>query len=279
MRRVIIYILFFSGMVMLFLMSGCRSVKTIGVVDTFRVKPHNDFFEAVEKRSLQFNTMSARISADIETKEKSFRSRIDLKLVKGRVLQLSVIPTLGIEAARIEFREDGVRVLDRINKLYADGSYAEIKGVLPVSFNFHNLQALFVNHIFFPGETNIHPDIYNEFDITNENARTKATAKDLMELIYTFIVDGEEKLLTTHVTDKDEEHELLWNYSDFIKVGGQIFPKTMDITIVTDKENAGKALLSFQDVKLNVSITTSFSVSSRYKHITLRQMMEILSNK
>ena len=52
----------FILLIILFL-SGCKTSKKVGTVASGSAKAHDEFFEAMEEHSFQFNTMTARLNA------------------------------------------------------------------------------------------------------------------------------------------------------------------------------------------------------------------------
>ncbi len=65
-----------------------------------------------------------------------------------------------------------------------------------------------------------------------------------MGLLYTFFADGEEKLLSTYITDPSEQYALQWDYSDFRVAEGQPFPMLMDVQVLANGSSQGEASLS-----------------------------------
>ena len=91
-----------------------------------------------------------------------------MKMVKDSAFQLSVQPFLGIEIFRIELSRDTIKVVDRMNKRYMIENYSNLQGQTPIEFNFYNLQALFTNHLFIPGEQGVSRKHYNRFKLNQE---------------------------------------------------------------------------------------------------------------
>lgn len=56
----------------------------------------------MEEHSFQFNTMTARLNAELKTAKNNMSSRVDLKMVRDSAFQLSVQPFLGIEVFRAD---------------------------------------------------------------------------------------------------------------------------------------------------------------------------------
>ena len=122
----------------LLVLSGCKSSKKVETIVSGSAKAHNEFFEAMEEHSFRFNTMTARLNAELKGTKNNMSSRVDLKMVKDSAFQLSVQPFLGIEVFRAEFTVDSIKVVDRMNKRYVAERYADLKGQTPIEFNFYS---------------------------------------------------------------------------------------------------------------------------------------------
>lgn len=267
----------FILLIILFL-SGCKTSKKVGTVASGSAKAHDEFFEAMEEHSFQFNTMTARLNAELKTAKNNMSSRVDLKMVRDSAFQLSVQPFLGIEVFRAEFTVDSIKVVDRMNKRYVAERYADLKGQTPIEFNFYNLQALFTNHIFLPGKQEIDPKQYKRFKLNQEGSTAEIKVKDTMGLLYTFFADGEEKLLSTYITDPSEQYALQWDYSDFRVAEGQPFPMLMDVQVLANGSSQGGIAFRFSRIQTNVPVNLDFSIPAKYKRITFAQIIKSISN-
>ena len=179
------------------LLTGCKTTKKVGTVEAGGAKAHNEFFELVQEQAFRYETLTARLNVDLNLPGNSMSSRVDLKMVKDSAFQLSVQPFLGIEVFRAEISVDSVKVIDRMNKRYVADNYANLKGQMPIDFNFYNLQALFTNQLFLPGQQTISPKQYSRFKLKQDGPAAEIQVKDVMGLLYTFMADGGEKILST----------------------------------------------------------------------------------
>lgn len=263
--------------ILLFILAGCKSAKKVSTTETGSAKAHSEFFTSMQDQSFRYETLSARLNVDLKLPGKNVSSRVDLKMVKDSAFQLSVQPFLGIEVFRIELTPDSVKMLDRMNKRYVADNYANLKGQTPIEFNFYNLQALFTNHLFLPGQQNISKKQYNHFKLKQEGSNAEIKAKDAMGLLYTFMADGEEKLLSTHISEPSDQYSLQWNYSDFRLAEGQPFPMLMDAKVFADGASKGGMTLHFSRIQTNVPLNMDFSIPAKYSRITLAQILKSLS--
>ena len=259
-------------------LAGCKTATKVGTVEAGAAKEQAAFFESIQKQAYQYTTFSARTNMDIEMPGGDFTSRVDIKIICDSALQLSVQPFLGIEVFRLEFNLDSVKVFDRMNKRYVAESYALLKGRTPIDFNYYNLQSLFMNRIFIPGEKTISAKQYNRFKLVQEGLVAEAKVKDAQGLAYTFQADGEEKLLSTHVTDKSEKHELQWLYTDFQLEGGQPFPMLVNVSFSNEKFKQGGLKISFNRIQSDIPLVISNPIPDKYQKVTFEELIKALKN-
>ena len=255
------------GGLLLSMLTGCKSSKKVGTVESASVKAHNEFFQSVEDQSFQFRTLTARLNVDLDIPGKQMSSRVDMKMVKDSAFQLSVQPFLGIEIFRIELSRDTIKVVDRMNKRYMIENYSNLQGQTPIEFNFYNLQALFTNHLFIPGEQGVSRKHYNRFKLNQEGPVAEIKTKDAMGLFYTFKADGEEKLLSTYVADPSDRYALQWLYEDFRLVDRQPFPMLMDVQVLKNGNPEGGVKIHYSRIQLDEPLKLDFSVPSKYKRM------------
>lgn len=257
--------------------TGCKSYKKIETVEIGGIKSQKTFFELMQEQALSFHTLSARMNVNLKTTDKELDSRVDLKVVKDSALQLSIQPILGIEIFRVQLTPDSIKVLDRINKQYVAENYEDLRGQTPIEFNFYNLQALFINHLFLPGHEEISPKDYHRFKLKQEGSLAEIKVKDSMKLLYRFIADGEGKLLSTDISDASNHYALQWAYTDFRLVNDHPFPMVMNIEVFKDGREAGGGAFHFSRIQTNVPLNMDFSIPSKYKRITFAKVMKSIN--
>lgn len=266
-------VVFFSSV--LFLLSGCKSSQKVATVEAGDAKAHAEFFDSMREKGFQFETLSARMNAEILIPGQEMSSRVDMKMVRDSAFVLSVIPALGIEIFRLAVDLDSIKIIDRINRRYLAESHTRLKGQTPIGFNYNNLQSLFVNHLFYPGEEKVTPAIYNRFLLNQEGSRAEIRAKDKMGLSYIFMADGEEKLLSTYITNQSESFALQWVYSDFRITDEQPFPMRMDMNLFNQGVSKGGLKLGFSRVQTNIPVQIEVTIPEKYKRVTFAEIMKM----
>jgi len=73
---------------------------------------------------------------------------------KGEVIQLSVVPLLGIEVARLEISPERILAVDRLHKQYVEVSFEDLNRMANLNLSFNVLQSLFMNESFFARQGN-----------------------------------------------------------------------------------------------------------------------------
>jgi len=260
-----------------FLLPGCKSSRKIATVETATAKADGEFFDSMREKAFRFETLSARMNAEILVPGKEMSSRVDMKMVKDSAFMLSVQPLLGIELFRLVMDRDSIKIVDRMSRRYLAENYANLKGQTPIAFNYNNLQSLFVNHLFYPGEDAVTPAVYSRFLLNQEGSRAEIQAKDKMGLSYTFTADGEEKLLSTSITDRTDSFSLHWIYSDFRITEEQPFPMLMDMNFFTKGASKGGIRLAFSRVQTNVPVQIEVAIPDRYRRVTFTEIMKMFS--
>ena len=267
------------GLLLLLILGGCKSSKKVGTVATGTAKVHQVFFQAMEEQALHYQTLTARLGVEINLPNFQVNStRVDLKMVKDSAFQLSVQPLLGIELFRIEVSRDSIKVLDRMNKRYLAENYESLRSQTPIAFNFYNLQALFTNHLFLPGEQMVNESLYSRFRLDQTGSTALIQVKDPIGLRYTFEADGEEKLLATEITDATGQYRLRWGYADFRMVEKQIFPQLMTVEAFKEGNAEGNIQWGFTRMRLDEPVKLDFVIPAKYTRITFEQLVRTLKN-
>lgn len=266
-------------LLLLLTLGGCKSSKKVGTVVSGAAKSQQVFFQAMEEQALHYQTLTARLGVEINLPNFQVNStRVDLKMIKDSAFQLSVQPLLGIEVFRLELSRDSIKVLDRMNKRYLAENYESLRTQTPIAFNFYNLQALFTNRLFLPGEQIVSESQYSRFRLDQSGSPALIQTKDPMGLRYMFEADGEEKLLATEITDAQGQYRLRWNYADFRMVEKQIFPQLMTVEAFKDGHAEGNIQWGFTRMRLDEPVKLDFVIPAKYTRITLEQLVRTLKN-
>ncbi|MDR3262631.1 MAG: DUF4292 domain-containing protein [Tannerella sp.] len=261
----------------IFLLAGCRTSNVPATGDANLLKAEEYFFQTLQQQAFQYQTFVARVQLEFVTSEKNFSSRANLKIRKNSRIQLSIQPLLGIEVFRIELSPDSVMVIDRMNKRYLSEAFSQIKGEdLQIDFNFYNLQALFTNQLFLPGEAELPENAFKRFLWKQTEAGYSLQTEDHTKLKYVFMADRQEQLYASKITDASAHHALHWNYTDFRPVGAQLFPMKINAGWFVGEESKGSLSLNYSHIDINVPVEINLLIPSGYERIDFSQLLKML---
>jgi hypothetical protein len=259
------------GIVFAVLFVGCKTTLNTASSSAEITKTEESFFTSVLDNALRFNTLSARMNLDFSSLQQEFSSRVQVKMVYDDRIQLSLQPVLGIEVFRIELSNDSIKILDRLNKRYVSDNYNQLKNELAINFNFQNLQALLTNRIFIPGERQISKNHFRQFRVSKNSHTAEFQWKDRSGAYYTFLADGEEKLLSTSF--EDETQKFTFEYSRFQTVNNQLFPMRMTARLTSGDDIHGTVVFAFSTPEINSPLTLDFTVPSGFNRVALEQLI------
>ena len=103
------------------------------------------------KNSPDYTSYSAKTSFVITTSAGNLKSKATVRIIKDKILQISVQPFLGIEMFRVRLTNDSVWILDKMGKRYVAESIAAYKSKLPVDLSLSTISIVF-GKTFFTGE-------------------------------------------------------------------------------------------------------------------------------
>ena len=268
-----------GSMLVISLLAACKSKTVTTGSATGITKSEEAVFSAVLARTFRFNTFSARIRLEIQLPEKNMSSRAHLKMIHNDCIQLSIQPLPGMEMFRIELTKDSAKIIDRMNKCYMTESYEKMKGKTKIDFNFYNLQSLFTNNIFLPGENEVSIRQLQRFRMAKNPGTIRLVTNDDAGLLYTFIADKDEKLLSTILHDPNETYIFTCEYLHFQRVNKQRFPFQMKAGLRSDDKTQGMVKLTFSKPEVDIPVKTDFKIPSGYKRITFSQIIQSLEKQ
>ncbi|WP_461491292.1 DUF4292 domain-containing protein, partial [Pontibacter sp. HJ8] len=211
----------------------------------------------VTVRNLEFTYLNARGQLKLEDKGETTSSGYALRMKKDSIIWVSVLPGLGIEAARFKMTRDSVYVLNRIHKEYTATSYDFLSKRLNVDMDFNVVQAILLGNY-------------------QSNGSEKATSEGELQhvqqlrenlLFDYFISDQNLKLQQLNVKDQGTGNTITVKYNSFQPVGSVPFAHEMVAQVL----QAGQVSdFSLNHTKVTVSdeiLDFPFGIPSGYKRL------------
>lgn len=98
-------------------------------------------------KEIDFRYFSSKSKIEYNDGDQDIHATVNIRMKKDSVIWMSVNPALGIEAARILFRQDSVLILDRIHNTFSAYSYAQLSEMVKAETNFSMVQALILGNL------------------------------------------------------------------------------------------------------------------------------------
>ncbi len=216
----------------------------------------------------------AKFSAEYKNKKKTTSFNGQIRIRKDSVIWLSLTPGLGIEAMRLIITQDSVKLINKINNTYFIGDYESVNRFLNTNIDFEILQAyLLGNDLDFYEDGKFRASIDKDCYKLSTAARIKLKkyVRNNQESVRAFIqniwLDTETfKIREADVKEiSNDKIKLEANYGDFENIGGQLFPRALDVTIWAN--NTIKVRASFSKINVDVPLQFPFKIPSGYTQV------------
>lgn len=255
---------------LILLMASCRTKKETSS-HTIRLDDARSRFEACVKKEAFKESLQSKIEMELSLPDKTFSSQATLKIIKGRFIQLSIHPIMGIEMFRFVLSSDNILLIDRMNKRYVNEPVEALEDLLKIDIDFNMLQALFSNRIFSPYQESVD---FGLFDNTVSADSIVYFPKTNTGYYAGFTLDPAGNLIRTTIESLSQKATLQWNYSEFLPVAKSPFPSRMDASVYASK-NIGLKIKG-SNFQADTPIQIDTTVSSRYEKASLTQLYNTL---
>ena len=211
--------------------------------------------------NLDFINFNGKGKIQLEDEGDKISSGITVRMRKDSIIWISVVPALGIEAARVVITKDSVQMLNRLKREYFSGDYSVIKNKYKVDLNYNLLQNIILGN-YMPA-----PD-GNE-KIMTESSLQHSRQEQANLLIDQFLDGTNAKLKKITIKDQDTKSSIAVDYSKFEPLGDTPFARTALIVAQQgegEKVKGAIATLDFNRISLNENnLTFPYSVPQGYK--------------
>ena len=287
---IVCYTLFIAFTLVL---AGCRSSKkapkdtdVTSEVSTSQVSTR----QTTEERALSSviatqqtaKGLRSRVGIKLRYGSKSASASGQMKMKRDEIIQVTVMALGIMEVGRLELTPSQLLVIDRVNKQYIQVGWRDVPELAEAGIDFSTFQALFWNELFVPGMST--SPAVTDFDITKESSTLVVTPKtsraNTKKLVTSFHVGtSPAQLQQTRVAPSDGRYNMsfLCTYSDWGKLDGKHFPKSMYLSVGEGSKNYSLTLdhSSLQADEQMGDLTSR--VPSGYKRVTLEQIMRMLT--
>ncbi len=135
----------------IFFLPACKSIKPL-VRKPLETMSFPQLYQKMEKSHQDFSFLSAKLGVSYNKgKKEPIQFRAQMRLKNDSIIWMSIIPAMGIEAARVVLTTDSVKLLNRMKKNYVLGGYHLLDSLMHTSINYDVLQSLLLgNSVSYP---------------------------------------------------------------------------------------------------------------------------------
>lgn len=224
-------------------------------------------------------TLTARLGVNVKMGGKSLSCNGSLKMKRDDVIQLSLtLPLIGTEVGRLECTPTEVLLIDRFNKQYIRGTYADVSFLAQTGLDFYSFQSMLWDEIFVPGERDLEKAL-PRFRVSESGQHTSLLLSDSPRLEYSFLTITAQSVVdrvSIRSKKSGEKGELICTYGDFQDVSGKPFPATMKLD-VRDLGTDMSLKLSLSRIGHDAKWETRTSVPDKYRRLQTKDIFGQLS--
>ena len=267
------------------MMASCRSHKKVVTDTPVAISPEQaellDRVDSHTQRNMTFVGSKLKFTVNVGDKEISLSGNLRMK--RNDVIRLQLMALGLVEAARLEFTQDYVLIMDRINKQFLKAPYHDVEFLRNSGINFNTLQALFWNELFQPGKADLSKEdrklftlkslgdgeaVINFEDGDGEKVRSK--------MFYSWLVNElTGRIKTTNIMYRDAANgntQLNWDYREFKDLGSKLFPSDMNVTLTTPKKEV-KLGIRLNSLNNDDDWDLRTRVSSKYREVEVDEIL------
>lgn len=266
-----------------FLVASCgtkkKAVDTVTKSTTVLPKDsaeQQQFVQKVNERALEKKFLTSKVKFTVEAGTQSISLTGNLRMKRNDVIKLQLMAFGFVEAGRLEFTQDYVLVMDRINKLYLKAPYSHIDFLRNSGLNFYSLQALFWNQLFQPKRQELREEDYDKFNVNLGGDDVVISLED-GRMNYSWLSDPKGTIRMANILYKDKlngNSQLNWDYLEFepLEDGKSVFPSRMNVTLTTDKKEV-KLGMKLNYIGHETEWETRTSISNKYREVSIDEIL------
>ncbi len=213
---------------------------------------------------LDFLYLSTRSKLSLKSKKQNIdNASVTFRMKKDSAIWMSA-SMMGLEVMRGIISTEGVRIMDRVGKVYTEATYRDLAGRLGFPLDYPLLQGFFLADIpTYPGQG---------FEVRNDASKALVKQSDSYLAIYNMIDRLSKKTIGMEAVDLITDNRARADYSNIQQVGAGAIPYNLsvDLSVRSKTEELNGSQLRISLSHSSVSITDStlsfpFQVPINYK--------------
>jgi hypothetical protein len=231
-------------------------------------------FSKLKSSELDYQGFTAKFSAEYTNQGKKTSFNGQIRIRKDSLIWLTFSPMLGIEVFRMMITQDSVMFINRMNDTYFVGDYRYVNKFLNSNIDFDILQSFLTgNDLSFYEKGKFRASIdRGQYKLATAGRmklkrEVRSGQEPLNVLIQNIWIDPQNfKITQANVKEiRKPSTQLEATYSEFEKIGEQLFPKenTFDISATNNLH----VKVSFSKIMINQPMTYPFRIPKDYHKV------------
>lgn len=211
---------------------------------------------------IDYNTFQGKMDVDYSNNgdKKSFDLKI--QMTRDEKIWLSVIGPLNIEVARGIITKDSVKLINKFEKTYLEGSIAYLQEKIGLPLDLHILQDIIVGNPVFIDNNNSSYTVQNNAIVID--SKTKYFTNLLTVLLPGYLI-ADSKLQDV---DSSKQRSAALVYKEYKNTGTFSFPTSRNIQVQYKKNIS--ITFNYKSFGFNEPVTMPFSVPDSYKKSVIK---------
>jgi hypothetical protein len=189
-------------------------------------------------QSIRFITSKLKFTLEVGNRQMTLTG--SLKMKRDDVIRLQLMAFGFVEAGRLEFTQDYVLIVDRINKQYLKVPYAQLEFFRHSGVDFFMLQSLFWNELFQPGKARLTERNLKRFTTDVGVNNNIVVSYENSELSYRWLTDRESARINManvlYANYLRGNYQLTWDYDEFKSSNRKMFPMKHKVSLSTPEK-------------------------------------------
>jgi hypothetical protein len=206
--------------------SSCNTSKRLAKGKSPDNKSPQYLMKRLSRAQFEFTWMTAKVTSKVKMKGKSFNFKSSIRMRHDSVIWVSMTPALGIEAARVKLTRDSVKFVNKIEKNYWVGTYAELNERMSADLDFEMIEDFIIGNALgfdFDEKYKSSVDTSDQYVLTTKGPRKlrkavdpknlrKEDKKESIESDTTMGLTIDDRKLQKALEKANEEHLVLMRY-------------------------------------------------------------------
>ncbi|WP_104735052.1 DUF4292 domain-containing protein [Hanstruepera ponticola] len=246
--------------VLLVLVSGCKSAKTITDGQSNLGLSSKEVIKANAKKSANFKTLQSKVKVVYTQENKSQSHTITMRIQKDQVIWLNS----ALNLIRAKITPEKVSFYNKLDNTYFDGDFSYLSDLLGTELDFKKVQNLLLGDALFElDKSTYNMSIHNNAYLFQPKEQLR-----LFELFYIinpshFKIDSQQLAQTG-----DTSRFLEIDYLNYQEVDKQSLPENLKILVLEDGEET-IIEMAFKSINLNEDLRYPFKIPSGFDKISL----------